>query len=809
MLESNTLLKNLFAIATNNTQPLMQSIAMDILIWILSIRLARYRCPRNYASTDVNAQQSYCVNIVEQHLNELINKCILLNNRSTAHKCVKLVIATMHGAQNIVDQKQCFSFEVALKNSILASIPDIIQTTHAGAIRWFTMLISATSNVESQGAISTALMKLLIDVLNEISERPSAMNSILQSRFGLYGMPFESELFDAELPSIGRNSNTPYCNVFMTKSGATTTNGQTQQQQNQFSDLKNFCSSGASIFPMFYLNNLITILHLLDGSELRIPTQLRRKSISNHIKGLLEVEPLHYSCCSTSEATRIENMDSLSLQTTNIIDDIVIDTPPQIGTSKLATNSNFIKLPNDKIVMNNETEMEKMESGLQNSAKNLVDKIFYSQIKKHKYKDPSDPKTLKAGDTIVLSNMSIFTGDEELMMMQQSEEKDSAMDVESGRNQAGSALYNNKVKEFIEETNKEDSSSPILPWHKLLSTPAKQMIVVDRMHSGARRQVTLDFGYPILLTDVVIPACSDLASLTLDVWCFDEDGDSVRLAVSQDIGIKALILSDLQPPPVCRFLKITFMGRYGMSATRCKLPMGSFYGHVVILDKDSYADPVMKFVKNKKNYIKTQLKVLNALYEDTHCRYCLSSSKLSELLQPLLKSDNSNMSHMQSYLNRIKETEEQSQEFNKISGVYEECIAFQNQLNIVKNVIKRLETALAGDQQQVVPESTMKVLCTDKLRVLSECLVESLLHFIITYGSKNVSTLHNFFDLKTCNLMFKTLVINGDSHIRLATCSLLVRMCSFTFKPWWGDFFANTFTSLFSSQNVEVFPQDR
>lgn len=248
MLESNSLLKNLLVIATSNHLPLMQSVAMDILIWILSIRLARYRCPRNYASTDVNAQQSFCVNIVEQHLNELINKCILLNNRSVAHKCVKLVIATMHGAQNIVDQKQCFSFEVALKNSILSSIPDIIKTNHAGAIRWFTMLISATSNAESQAVISTALMKLLIEVLNEISQRPNTLNSILQSRFGLYGMPFESELFDAELPSIGRNSNVPYCNIFLTKSGPTTiTHGQQQQQQqNQFSDLKNFCSSGES-----------------------------------------------------------------------------------------------------------------------------------------------------------------------------------------------------------------------------------------------------------------------------------------------------------------------------------------------------------------------------------------------------------------------------------------------------------------------------------------------------------------------------------------------------------------------------------
>lgn len=237
------LLKNLLVIANDNNQPLPQSLALDILTWILSIRLARYRCPRNYASTEFNHQQSLCVNIVEQHLNELISKCILMNNRSTARKCVKLVITTMHGAQNIVDQKQCFNFEMTVRNSVLTLIPDLIKTTHAGAVRWFTMLISATSNIESQESIAIALMKLLVDVLKEISERTNAMNSILQSRFGLYGLPFESELFDAELPSIGKNSIIPYSNVFTTKAGVTTVinNG---QQQNQFSDLKNFCASG-------------------------------------------------------------------------------------------------------------------------------------------------------------------------------------------------------------------------------------------------------------------------------------------------------------------------------------------------------------------------------------------------------------------------------------------------------------------------------------------------------------------------------------------------------------------------------------
>lgn len=57
-----------------------------------------------------------------------------------------------------------------------------------------------------------------------------------------------------------------------------------------------------------------------------------------------------------------------------------------------------------------------------------------------------------------------------------------------------------KIQEFVSH-NQDDGTA--LPWHKLLSIPAKQMIVIDRMHSGARRFVVLDFGAPIILTDVV------------------------------------------------------------------------------------------------------------------------------------------------------------------------------------------------------------------------------------------------------------------------------------------------------------------
>lgn len=74
--------------------------------------------------------------------------------------------------------------------------------------------------------------------------------------------------------------------------------------------------------------------------------------------------------------------------------------------------------------------------------------------------------------------------------------------------------------------------------------------------TGARRFVTLDFGKPIVLTDVVIPACTDLASLSIDVWVQGEELDGQRFVVASDIGVRSLIMTDIMPPVVCRYLKV-------------------------------------------------------------------------------------------------------------------------------------------------------------------------------------------------------------------------------------------------------------
>ena len=67
-----------------------------------------------------------------------------------------------------------------------------------------------------------------------------------------------------------------------------------------------------------------------------------------------------------------------------------------------------------------------------------------------------------------------------------------------------------------------------------------------------------------------------------------------------------------------------------MSPAKCKIPLGTFYGHMVVLPGEDYAefaanesninninDPVLQ------NTIESQYSILSALAEDVQCRYIL------------------------------------------------------------------------------------------------------------------------------------------------------------------------------------------
>ena len=62
--------------------------------------------------------------------------------------------------------------------------------------------------------------------------------------------------------------------------------------------------------------------------------------------------------------------------------------------------------------------------------------------------------------------------------------------------------------------------------------------------------------------------------------------------------------------------------------------------------------PVLDHFKHTTAEVRNQVKPLKSLYEDVHCRYSLASSKLIEMLTPVLNSEMSNVAHMQAFINR-------------------------------------------------------------------------------------------------------------------------------------------------------------
>lgn len=125
MLESNSLVGNLLTICSSSETNARKNISLDVLLWILTIRMCRYRSPKSTASggggntdatktpqspntshsappppaindivVDMHQQQIDCAHLMMAHLAPLLRNCILFGNRSTANKCVKIILVT-------------------------------------------------------------------------------------------------------------------------------------------------------------------------------------------------------------------------------------------------------------------------------------------------------------------------------------------------------------------------------------------------------------------------------------------------------------------------------------------------------------------------------------------------------------------------------------------------------------------------------------------------------------------------------------------------------------------------------------------
>lgn len=808
ILENNSFLASLLRIACQPETGQMQNLALDLIHWIVSIRMTRFRSPKTSENTypDVHALQKECVKIVSGFLPQLMLECFLGGNRSVAHKCTKILLVMYEGVGNVKTKSsqeeatdspsvnsQCATivanFHSQLKTAILACLSRVKDIRFAGSLRWLNVVICGTSSAKTYPEVAGQILELLSGTSAELDRRYNPYLSLLRARFGLYGLPFEMEMFDVEIPRSNNKAAAHPSTLASIVKTATAVSAVPVAEGGKTSS--GTSSSGTS--------------NLTDTLETKyLPINLKRRAVGHQMKGLLEVTTLHYICVDASEATRLESVESTGqfVGRSTLVDDITFDQPMGNGAVTSAEANLIAKSHFGGSLSKSDLDML-----------TVTKDAIYNAVNYLKEKNQDTNFSLSDEESTLSDCVHMIS----LAMQQEGMDPNTAAGVTMG-GATGSAAAAASSEEAVPTV----SSNIVLPWHKLLSPIDLQLMIIERMHPGAKRHVTLDFGMPVMLTDIVVPACEDLISIVIDIWMVDEDVDGCRLTTCTDIATKPLIISDLQPAPVCRYLKVTVTGKYGMSATRCKVPIGTFYGHQIVIESDCY-DGTAALYRGKKGSvglinIGDQLSALHSFFEDVHCRYNLACSKLQDQLDPLLKSDASNLAHLQTYFCRAKDTDDTVADHSKIVASYEECMMLQQQLNVIRNVIKRLEDAKSGQammlrkMDQEVEEKSLTEISTDKLRVLNEVFVESLLYFIVEHDLKvpptnGGSELTSLLSQAKCQELFNTLILSMDIHIQLATCTMLVKMCGL--QPWWGDFLAQVLTNMFSSENTKIFPQDR
>lgn len=117
------------------------------------------------------------------------------------------------------------------------------------------------------------------------------------------GHPFESDLFDVEIPQALKQiipGNQPASAFTSSVSGnnstsTSTTTGSGNQQQEDL-DFYDFFNSSSEK-----------------------PTKTLLEHARNNVLGMLEVEPLHFTCHSTSDGTKMERLDSTGAGNTTVI----------------------------------------------------------------------------------------------------------------------------------------------------------------------------------------------------------------------------------------------------------------------------------------------------------------------------------------------------------------------------------------------------------------------------------------------------------------------------------------------------------
>uniref|UniRef100_A0A4X1TBG9 Dual E2 ubiquitin-conjugating enzyme/E3 ubiquitin-protein ligase BIRC6 n=1 Tax=Sus scrofa TaxID=9823 RepID=A0A4X1TBG9_PIG len=771
-----------------------QSLVLDTLCWLAGVH-------SNGPGSSKEGNESL-LSKTRKCLSDIVRVCFFEAGRSIAHKCARFLALCISNGKCDPCQP---GFGSVLLKALLDNMSFLPAAATGGSVYWYFVLLNYVKDEDLAGC-STACASLLTAVSRQLQDRLTPMEALLQTRYGLYSSPFDPVLFDLEM------------------------NG---------SSCKNVYNSSIGV-----QSDEIDLSDVLSGNG-KVSSCTAAEGSFTSLTGLLEVEPLHFTCVSTSDGTRIERDDAMSsFGVTPAVGGLSSGTVGEASTAlssaaqvALQSLSHAMASAEQQLQVLQEKQQQllklqqqkaKLEAKLhQTTAAAAAAASAASAVGPGHNSVPSNP-VAAPGFFIHPSDVIPPTPKTTPLFMTPpltppNEAVSVVINAELAQLFPGSVIDPPTVN--LAAHNKNSNKSRMNPLGSglalaishashFLQPPPHQSIIIERMHSGARRFVTLDFGRPILLTDVLIPTCGDLASLSIDIWTLGEEVDGRRLVVATDISTHSLILHDLIPPPVCRFMKITVIGRYGSTNARAKIPLGFYYGHTYILPWESELklmhDPLRGEGESANQpEIDQHLAMMVALQEDIQCRYNLACHRLETLLQSIDLPPLNSANNAQYFLRKPDKAVEED---SRVFSAYQDCIQLQLQLNLAHNAVQRLRVALGASRKMLSetsdPQDLIQMSSTEQLRTIIRYLLDTLLSLLHSSNGHSVpAVLQSTFHAQACEELFKHLCISGTPKIRLHTGLLLVQLCGG--ERWWGQFLSNVLQELYNSEQLLIFPQDR
>uniref|UniRef100_A0A3B4VL83 Baculoviral IAP repeat containing 6 n=1 Tax=Seriola dumerili TaxID=41447 RepID=A0A3B4VL83_SERDU len=770
-----------------------QSLILDILCWLAGV-FSNGPCSLREGKEGLLAK-------TRTRLTDIVRVCFFEAGRSIAHKCARFLALCISNGKGDPSQQ---GLGVSLLKSLLDNMPYLTAAATGGSVFWYFVLLNYVKEEDLAGC-STACASLLTAISRQLQDRLTPLEALLQTRYGLYSSPFDPVLFDLEV------SGSSCKNAFNSSIGV----------QSDEIDLSDIISGNGKVSSCAAAEGSFTAL-----------------------TGLLEVEPLHFTCISTSDGTRVERDDAsmFTVSTFGVTPAVGGLSTGAVGEASTALSSAAqVALQSlSHAMVSAEQQLQVLQEKQQQLLK-LQQQKAKLEAKLHQTTSaaaaaasgvgpihnsvPSNPSSAP-GFFIHPSDVIPPTPKTTPLFMTPpltppNEAVSAAFSAELAHLFPGSMMDPGPVNLAA---HKNTQKSPIGSGLALaisqashfLQPPPHQSIIIERMHSGARRFVTLDFGRPVLLTDVLIPTCGDLASLSMDIWTLGEEVDGRRLVVATDISTHSLILHDLLPPPVCRFMKITVIGRYGSTNARAKIPLGFYYGHTYILPWESELKLMHDPLRGESEAasqpdIDQHLTMMVALQEDIQCRYNLACHRLETLLQNIDLPPLNSANNAQYFLRKPDKVVEEDQ---RVFSAYQDCIQLQLQLNLAHHAVQRLRVSLGASRKSlptagaVEAQELVQNSSTEQLRTIIRYLLDTLLSLLHSNNGHSVpSVLQSTFHAQACEELFKHLCISGTPKIRLHAGLLLVQLCGG--ERWWGQFLSNVLQELYNSEQLLIFPQDR